>query len=111
MDGRGIGHETVERNKGCNRRKQCEEAIEDDTRRDGEQTIVVHLFVNAAKDGLPVSPEISPGGPGRSTHNTRVLLRDVAKRSGSRYWFWVPVPIALSSRHRCRDKSRGGECS
>ena len=62
-----------------------------------------------AKGRPSVSPEISPGGQGRLTHNTRVSLRDVAKRSVSRYLFWVSVPIALSSRHRYRDKSRGGE--
>jgi hypothetical protein len=45
---------------------------------------VIHLFVYAPKDGLPVSREVSPGGSGHSTPNTWVLLGDVAKRTGSR---------------------------
>src|ERR1700689_2533050 len=45
VDGRRIGQETVKRNKGGNGRKYCEQPIENDPSRDGQQAIFVHLLI------------------------------------------------------------------
>ena len=58
--------------------KHGEEAIEDDSRRDGQQRIVIHplAFQSALK---------SARGTSRSTHNTCIFLRGVLKRTGRRF--------------------------
>ena len=51
VDRRRIGHQTVKRNKGGNRGKHREKAIENYPGRHRQQPIVVHLLVHPPKNG------------------------------------------------------------
>ena len=64
VDRRRIGHQTVKRNKGGNRGKHREKAIENYPGRHRQQPIVVHLLVHPPKNSPPIGSEEKPGRPG-----------------------------------------------
>jgi hypothetical protein len=107
--------ETVERNKGGNGRKYREQPIENNSSRDGQQVIFVHLPIHPPENSAPVGPKEEPGRTdarsngrrGRVTRNKRIFLRRVASRPCRRAAAVSLVHVVVCRPQHCYSRQPG----